>query len=104
MQVTRRVFLLASGATTALLSACTERKSIFLVALKVSASGSYEVNGRQVDREMLETTLAALKPEEGVFGIHFQPDKAAPQDAVQYAMAIAQKLGAKVGIVGNEQF
>ena len=104
MQITRRTLLIASGVTAALVGACAEREKLLLVALKVSASGRYEVNGKEVDRDGLESALAALKPTQGIFGIHFQPDKAAPYESVQFAMSIAQKLGARVGIVGNEQF
>ena len=103
MQITRRLLLAALGLTSASLLACT-KKSVFLVSLKISASGTYEVNGKPVPRETLEAALAALKPEDQVFGIHFQPDKMAPYESVQYAIAVAQKLDAKVGIVGNEQF
>jgi biopolymer transport protein ExbD len=103
MQVTRRLLIATLGSASALLLACT-KKSVLLVSLKVLASGTYEVNGKWVARDALESTLAALKPRDQVFGIHFQPDKAAPYESVQYAMAVAQKLDAKVGIVGNEQF
>jgi biopolymer transport protein ExbD len=104
MLATRRKLLGALALLAILLGACTGRAKVVPVALKVSAQGSYEVNGKEVSREKLEDTLAALRPNEGAFVVHLQPDKSAPQESKHYAMGIAQRLGAKIGVVGNEQF
>jgi biopolymer transport protein ExbD len=74
------------------------------VSLRVSAAGEYQVNGQPVSRVSLQERLASLKPRDGEFNIYFQPASSAPNEAVQYAMSIAQAVGAKIGMVGNERF
>lgn len=104
MQFERRTLLIASAVAAMLAGACTQDERVLLVALKITASGSFVVNGKEVSRDGLEAKLASLRPETEIFGIHLQPDKAAPHESVQFAVATAQKLGARVGMVGNEQF
>lgn len=100
----RRTLLVAASAAATLLGACMRQDTVTLITLKVSASGQYQVNGKTVGRTELESALVAMRPKEGVLGIHLQADKQATYESVQFAVALAQKLGAKVGIVGNEQF
>ena len=104
MNPTRRAILVATAMAVASISACSKQEASETVVLKVSAAGSYEVDGKYVEREALERSLVAAKQGGSVLHIYFQPDNAAPAEAVQYAMTIAQKLGARVGMVQNEVF
>ena len=104
MNPKRRAILVATAMAVASISACSKQEASETVVLKVSAAGSYEVDGKYVEREALERSLVAAKQGGSVLHIHFQPDSAAPSEAVQYAMTIAQKLGARVGMVRNEVF
>ena len=95
------LLLVAAGAVVA---ACSEDEPPTFVSLHVERDGAYTVNARPVARATLESELSSLRPKHGRFGIGFQVAPSAPYEAVQYAMSVAQGLGATVGIVGNERF
>jgi biopolymer transport protein ExbD len=100
----RRALLLIIAGIAPVVGACASRQTIFQVSLKVSAAGEYHVNGQSVSRASLQETLASLKPRDGELSIYFQSVPSAPYEAVQYAMSVAQAIGAKIGLVGNEKF
>ena len=102
--ISRRSLLTARAALAAPIAACGESDSRVFVSVHVLENGTYKVNGKLVVGEKLEVELTSYKPKLGRLDIGFQLASTAKYEYVQYAMSIAQKLEASVGIVGNETF
>jgi biopolymer transport protein ExbD len=101
IQCPRRRFLLASWVVAPLIGACAARERSTQILVAISQAGNYLVNGEKVRREELEATLASMKPTGSEFRIHFHADPSAQYESVRFAMEIAQRLGAQIGIVGS---
>jgi biopolymer transport protein ExbD len=99
-----RLLALAIVGAVAALAACAKNEPQVFISVRVASNGEHTVNGKAVTEASLEAALSPLKPEHGRFAIGFQVAASAPYQSVQHAMSVAQRLGATVGIVGNEKF
>jgi biopolymer transport protein ExbD len=100
----RRSLLAALAVLVAHVAACATSAPRVFVSVHVLEDGSFNVNGKPVARENLPEVLTSFKPPGGGLDIGFQVARKATYEQVQYAMSVAQRLEASVGIVGNEKF
>jgi biopolymer transport protein ExbD len=72
--------------------------------LEVSGSGEFMLEGKPVEAAALRSAITSLHQTDKELYIHLVLSPKAKYESVRLATEAAQQSGARLGIVGNEQF
>lgn len=102
----RRVLSVVGAILTAgtLVKPCLAQDVSKPLRLEVSARGTYTIDGEPVERAALFAKLLGRKRGTEPLLVNVVPQKDAKYEDVYAAMDAVQKVGARIGMVGNEAF